>query len=144
MEPHDPLFGIGLEDARGTFAAIAVEVHRRVIFSAAGHVPDETLYQAEVQQAVEGRRGRQVFNVEVFVVWQAEKALAVKQIEVYAAPAVIKPVEDIDQRLLTPADAKVGLKDRDSFHVEIRPPSCGGYGDDQAYYQVYYSTPQGL
>jgi hypothetical protein len=78
VNPHHPFFGVGVDDARRALVLVAVEIHSHVVPPAAGDVAQQHPGQAEVQHPEEVGRGCEVFDVQVLMGGQVEKALVVK------------------------------------------------------------------
>ncbi len=98
VNQHHPFFGVGVDDAGRALVLVAVEIHRHVVPPAAGDVAQQHPGQAEVHHPEEAGRGGEVFDVEVLMGGQVEKALEVEEVDIDAAAAEVDVVEDIGGR----------------------------------------------
>ena len=121
--PHDALFRADRQRARRALGAVAVEVHRHVIFSVSPDRREKTPRKIEVYEAARVGPGPTHDQAQVFPRRELVKRTVVKDVDVYGIAAAVQVFQNVHQGLLDAAHLKVPLKNGDMLHDFTETPS---------------------
>ena len=123
VDPHDALFRADRQRAGRALGAVAVEVHRHVVFSVRPDRREKTPCKIEVYEAARVGPGPAHDQAQVFPRRELVKGPVVKDVDVYGIAAAVQVFQNVHQGLLDAAHLKVPLKNGDMLHDFTETPS---------------------